>query len=45
MPEFVIAPVADEANRCYDHTRTAYIEALRAADNRDYGPLVAFVRT
>lgn len=26
-------------------TRSAYIEALRAADNRDYGPLFAFVRT
>ncbi|AMP02411.1 fic/DOC family protein [Collimonas pratensis] len=26
-------------------TRAAYIAALRAADNRDYGPLLAFVRT
>lgn len=26
-------------------TRTAYIDALRAADNKDYGPLLAFVRT
>lgn len=26
-------------------TRTAYIKALRAADSRDYGPLLAFVRT
>jgi Fic-DOC domain mobile mystery protein B len=26
-------------------TRTAYIAALQAADCRDYGPLLAFVRT
>ncbi len=26
-------------------TRTGYIEALRAADGRDYGPLLAFVRS
>lgn len=26
-------------------TRTTYINALRAADNKDYGPLMAFVRT
>jgi Fic-DOC domain mobile mystery protein B len=26
-------------------TRTAYIAALQAADRRDYGPLLAFVRT
>lgn len=26
-------------------TRQAYVAALRAADNRDYGPLLGFVRT
>jgi Fic-DOC domain mobile mystery protein B len=26
-------------------TRAAYVTALRAADNRDYGPLLAFVRS
>jgi Fic-DOC domain mobile mystery protein B len=26
-------------------TRAAYVEALRAADNHDYGPLPAFVRS
>lgn len=26
-------------------TRTQYIDALRAADNHDYGPLLAFVRS
>jgi Fic-DOC domain mobile mystery protein B len=31
--------------RSPDDTRRAYIEALRAADNHDYGPLLRFARS
>ncbi len=35
----------DSALRAPDETRQAYIAALKAADNHDYGPLLAFARS
>ena len=42
QPRFTLG---DSALRTPDEARAAYIAALKAADNHDFGPLIAFLRS